>query len=450
MRAELPPGHGLAPGGEPAPEAPAFAEPSAGLARPLRGPGWARALLPLLVVALGLAVLLWMRATRQVVVPEPPAERVWPVQVVSVTRADHQPELKAYGQVVAGRVAELRPLVAGELVEVSPRLVEGAVVQAGEPLARIDPFDYQVALAEREASLAEARALLGQTEADLVAERGLLGVAEAQLVILTRELERSRSLQARGTASEKAVDDAALALESGRQALISRRQAIGRLEAQGTQQQAVIGRLQAALLRARRDLERTELRAPFTGYVSAPQAAVGQRVGEGDRLAELIDVAHLEVTFRLLNEDYARLAEEAGGELAGRALSVHWRLGEQRLAYQARVERVGARIDAATGGVELRARLEGLEASAPLRPGAFVEVTLPDRVFAGSIELPAAAVREDGAVYVVREGRLEPVPVRVLRRLGERVLVEGELPAGTEVVAKAFPELGPGLKVDVR
>lgn len=411
---------------------------------------FARALLPLLVLALGVAALVWLRATREVVVPEPPRERVWPVQTVAVVRGGHQPEITAYGQVVAGRVAALRPLVAGELVEVSPRLVEGAAVAAGEALARIDAFDYQVALEESRASLAEARARVAETLAEIEAERSLLGVAEAQLALWERERERSRSLKERGTASDQAYDEAALAVEGGRQAVIARGQTIGRLAAREAQEQAALARAEAAVARAERDLQRTLLLAPFTGWVSAPAAALGQRVSEGDQLAELIDVEHLEVTFELLNADFARLVQDLPqGEqgLLGRPLTVHWRPGEQPFSFAARVERVAGRIDASTGGVELRARFEALDVSTPIRPGAFVELRLPDRYFPDSIELPASAVREDGQVYVVEDERLVLEPVRVLRRQGDTVLVQAELPLGARVVARAFPEIGPGVKV---
>ena len=45
------------------------------------------------------------------------------------------------------------------------------------------------------------------------------------------------------------------------------------------------------------------------------------------------------------------------------------------------MERVGAQIDAATGGVELFARIMDTETASHLRPGAFVEVAIPDQSY---------------------------------------------------------------------
>lgn len=416
--------------------------------RPLR-----HGLFALLILALGVAVLLWLRATREVAVPEPPAEKVWPVQVVEVTVSDHQPAVTAFGEVVSGRTAELRPLVAGEVVALSPDMVEGGLVREGELLARIDPFDYELALQEAEAGLREARARLQEIQFDREAEQVLLTSAEAQLEIFERELARSRSLRDRGTVSAAAYDQAALSLENGRAAVATRRQAINRLQAQAAQQEAAVSRAEAAEARARRELERTRILAPFTAFVSAPQVAVGQRVGQGDSLAGLIDIDGMEVSFQLLNEDFARLlATGADTEqaLVGRPLKVRWQLGGQSFEFPAVIAREAARLDAATGGVDILGRFVGLGPETPLRPGAFVQVALPDRVFPASIELPAGAVREDGVVYVIEDGRLAEREVRVLRRLGEQVLVEAALPDGARVVARAFPEIGPGVKVEAQ
>ena len=97
---------------------------------------------PIVIITAAVAVAGYLEATRPVVAPTLPEERAWPVSVVSAARIDAQPELRLYGEIVAGREVELRPLVAGTVIDVGPRFLNGGVVRAGELLVAIDPFDY--------------------------------------------------------------------------------------------------------------------------------------------------------------------------------------------------------------------------------------------------------------------------------------------------------------------
>ena len=114
------------------------------------------------------------------------------------------------------------------------------------------------------------------------------------------------------------------------------------------------------------------------------------------------------------------------------------------------VDRVGARIDAASGGVDLYARLSGTSVDEPLRPGAFVSLRLPDQLFAAVARVDESALYQGGLVYVIVEGRLEPRRVEVEARVGNEVLLRGELKTGDQVLTTRLSEVGPGVKVEVR
>ena len=82
-----------------------------------------------------------------------------------------------------------------------------------------------------------------------------------------------------------------------------------------------------------------------------------------------------------------------------------------------------------------------------LRPGAFVEITLPDVNYDNVIVLPAAAVSSDGIAYVVQDSRLVELEVEVVRAVGDQVFVKGDLSAESMIVAEQFPDIGPGISV---
>lgn len=405
--------------------------------------------LPLVILALGLAGAGYLEATKPEVSPAEPLERVWTVNVAEVAYGDQRPELSLYGVVVAGREVEMRALVAGQVIEVGENFVDGGTMRAGALLVAIDPFEYRAALDERRAQLTEAEARLKEIEAHHRAEGQSLERDLEQLEVTGRDLARIDKLHGKGTVSAKSLDNAIMAHSKQRQMVGARRNAVAAEEARVDQQRAVIERRGVAVRRARRDLERTRVMAPFDAFVLDIQAELGKRVGVNDRLAQLVDAGRLEVSFQLSDVQFGRILEAEGG-FKGRPAAVTWRTGDHGLEFAATVDRVGPRIEAASGGVHLFARLLHVGLERPLRPGAFVEVRIPDRAYAGVARLPESALHGGDTVYVVSQGRVGARQVVVVARDGDHVLIESGLAEGERAIITRFPEIGPGLKVEVR
>ena len=406
--------------------------------------------LSILVLAGGIAGFVVLVKTRPELTPSAPQERVWVVAAETVEFRDVQPDLRLFGEIVAGRQVELRALVAGEVVEVAPTFREGGAVEQGDLLLAIDPFDYQAGLDERAAQLDEAKARLDEIAARHASEKAALKREREVLGLRERELKRAKRLFKAGNVSEKTLDQARLELSRQRQAVTTREHGLAAQTAMTRQQEAAIARLQVALRRARRDLENTRLIAPFSGHLANTAAEVGRRVGVNDRVAELIEAGRLEVRVHLSDAQYGRILA-AEGKLRGRRATVRWRSGDGAgLAYEAVVERTGARVDPTTGGIDLYARILLAEQAAPLRPGTFVEVHLPDRVYQAVVRLPESALFDGDTVYVVEAGRLARRRVELAGRDGEAVLLQGELTAGERIIVTRFAEIGPGVKVEVR
>lgn len=407
-------------------------------------------LLPLLVIAGGVAAAAWFKETKPEPVAQPIEERVWTVETASAAFVDVQPELLLFGEVIAAREVELRALVAGPVISVWDGFVDGGLAPAGTVLVRIDPFDAEQNVAERQAALDEARARLTETRSRLEGERAMASEDERQVKIYERDVARRESLVGNAV-SEKGLDDARLALSASRLQLIQRRQAVAALEAGIAQQQAVIDRLAAALARAERALADTELKAPFDGYLAQTAAQPGVRLGIGDRVGRLIDSQALEVRFHMSDAAFGRAFVDRGG--AGeRSAEVIWRTGSRSQRFDAVIDRIDSEIDPASGGVTGFARLidDGSAGFQSLRPGAFVEVALADRKYRQVVRLPETALHGEETIYAVVDERLEARAVSVVGRDGDAVLVAGEIGEGDAVVTTRLTEIGPGIKVVVR
>jgi multidrug efflux system membrane fusion protein len=408
---------------------------------------------PLIVIGLAVLIAAWFVMARPQALTKAPAETVWPVAVINVTPVDVQPEILAYGEIRASREAEIRAMVAGRLVSLNAQFQDGNLLAAGAELATIDPVDDENRLAEQRAELARAGALLAEHERELQWENQLHKNAERQLELAERGFERNAELQRSGRESKKARDDSEVAVANAEQNVLQRSQTMGRLRARVAQQQAAYEKAQAVTAIAERELARTQVIAPFAGYVTDVKLALGKLVAVGEPLGRLLSADELEVRFELPEADFARLLQTvddntggASAALIGREIGVVWRLGDSERHFSAHLARTGAEIDPTLGGIKLIASVDGAAVKYGLRAGAFVEVRVPDKHYRGVYRLPARAVSSDGQIYVLREGRLLPLDVKIERELDGEVLLRAALVGGDAVVARLFAGIGPGMR----
>ncbi len=267
--------------------------------------------------------------------------------------------------------------------------------------------------------------------------------------MLARDLKRATQLSARGNISAQALDKKRLELSRQQRAIVLRQNGIDAESARLEQEKAGIERLDVAVQRARYDLERTRLRAPFDGVVQSVTAQVGQRLGVLDGVGQLIDTGSLEARFHISDAQYGRLSGTGRGVI-GRTARVIWRVGQRELVLEAVVARVGAQIDTASGGVELFAGIKDHAAASSLRPGAFVEILIPDRVYAGVARVPETVLHPGNVVYGIDGGRLVQRRAEIVARVGNDVLLRGELTDGDRLVTTQSVAIAPGLRVELR
>lgn len=190
--------------------------------------------------------------------------------------------------------AAISPSVAGRVIEID--VGENQAVKKGQVLFRLDPSDFQIAVAQAEAALAAAR-FETQGSRAVYDQRGAdLALAQETVDYTEREAARQRDLAAAGVATRAQADEAAHAAEQARRQVAVVRQQIasaladigGRVDVAPDQQPKVM-QAKAALDRARLDLSYTTIVAPADGVVTkVEQLQVGNRVAASQTLFWLV------------------------------------------------------------------------------------------------------------------------------------------------------------------
>ncbi|WP_291730102.1 efflux RND transporter periplasmic adaptor subunit [Leisingera sp. F5] len=374
----------------------------------------------------------------------PVRERVFAVNVVTVDLQTVAPELTAFGRVESRRTLELRTAVAGRVVQLSEDFEDGGAVRAGEVLVQIDPADSQAALDRAEADMMDARAEERDAGRALILAQDELQATQDQAQLRERAFQRQVDLQQRGVGTAATVETAELAAVQARQAVISRRQAVSQAEARVDQAATRVARAQIALDEARRELDDTTIMARFDGTLQAVNLVQGRLVSANEKLADLVDPDLLEAAFRVSTAQYARLLD-AEGRLLRAPVRVSLDAAGADLSAAGQISRAsGAAGDGQTGRL-IYARLE---AAPGFEPGDFVTVKVTEPEVRAVARVPASALGTDGTVLVLgSEDRLEALPVELVRRQGDDVLIRGSGLEGREIVTGRTPLLGAGIKV---
>jgi membrane fusion protein, multidrug efflux system len=190
--------------------------------------------------------------------------------------------------------------VNGPVVEV--RVKNGDRVKRGDLLFRIDPAPYRVALEQAEAQLAAAKLQTTQLRTEAAGTGADIGGARANLQIKRNALQRQQALLKRGFTTRADYEDALNEVRSAETALAdAEARAANAHAALAPGEQPLIAQAQAAVDKARLDLERAEVRSPMDGTVAnADRLQVGQMAVQGLGMLSVVrnSAAWVEANFK--------------------------------------------------------------------------------------------------------------------------------------------------------
>lgn len=402
-----------------------------------------RRLIALAILALGIAGFLLLKYTRPEPVEVKAEERSWRVETQTVRPARHQPELSLYGQLTAPRQVTLSAPVAAVVAE--RPVQEGEAVRRGQVLLRLADADLQPLLADAEADVADSRAQLTSERVRHRADQAALESEQDIVANAERQLSRIATLVERNLASRDQLEAATDALARARLALVARQQALDDHPSRLQRLQAQLQRASARLSSVQRDLQRSEVVAPFDGRVTNLQVAPGDQVNRYQALLTVYPDQGLELRARVPQGYRQELAAALAEDTPLQAKAVE---GDARF----RLVRFAGQSDPT--GTEAIFRLQGRADG--LRPGAMVPVILQRPAVTDAVAVPFSALYGNDSVYVVNDqGRMQRIAVTRLGELRQgrsrpwTLIASPELATGQQLVVTHLPNAVNGLRVDV-
>lgn len=329
-------------------------------------------------------------------------------------------QVSSYGIVKPKYETSLVAQVNGEIVELSEVFVRGGFVKKGQLLARIDPNDYHAALIDAQANMASARAALEKEVA-----QGK--VAEREWKQITDTSPTELSLR----------------------------------KPQLAQELARVKSAQASVLRAERNLQRTEIKAPYDAMIDSRMIGLGSFVSVGTQIGKLLGTAIAEVRLPVADKQLQFLIDE-GNNAEVKLIGTHAGKNVEWLAKIARNEGV---IDNKSRMTYLVAEIQNpyvlqngwAEHNSnnntennhiiPLRFGSYVQAKILGVEITNASLLPRYLVVDDKIALLDKGSKLHYAAINIVRQQGADVVVSGGLIDGDRLIVSALDYPVDGMKL---
>ncbi|MFL2503884.1 MAG: efflux RND transporter periplasmic adaptor subunit [Candidatus Azotimanducaceae bacterium] len=367
---------------------------------------------PVLIVISGLIIGSLILFTGPSLEPRAPPENKPLIRTITAKSESIRLSSTAFGTVSPRSENELIPEVSGSIVFMSPSLVSGGFFKKDDLLFSIEPLDYEVALEQSSAALKSA---------------------ESELENAQRNHDRQINLAKKQSISESRKEEA-----------------INRLRfAESAHREA-----NARVSLARKNLERTKIRAPYDGRVRNEKIDLGQFVNRGQSIASIYAIDSAEIRLPVHDKELAfldlSLFETAKSKDDAVILKATF-AGEQH-TWNARIARTEGELDSRTRMINVIAEIDSPYSSKDSRPpltiGLFVEAEILGRFIEDAVVIPQSAIQERNLVYTVNgKNRLEFKKVEILRMINDQAVITDGLKTGDTVCISALRNAEPGMEV---
>lgn len=371
-------------------------------------------IVPIAILAIGIAAFIGFSSMKKPPEEKAEVDNTPIVAVEEIHVASMNLTVNSYGVVKPKYETELVAQVSGQIVELSEVFVRGGFVAKNRLLARIDPNDYQAALIEAEATMASARAALEK-------ERAQGQVAEREWKRITDTSPTELSLR----------------------------------KPQLAQELARVKSAQASVLRAKRNLERTEIRAPYDAMIENRLIGLGSFVGTGSQIGKLLGTDVAEIRLPVADNQLQFLVdhgENAQVELIGTyaGKNVIWKAKVARsegvIDSQSRMSYLVAEINDPYG---LNAGVNSSDQS-PIRFGSYVTANLLGVSLDSAAVVPRYLVNNNRVALLDDDSKLHYVEIIIARQEGSNVIVTSGIQEGDQLIVSALDYPIDGMKLSLQ
>jgi len=355
-----------------------------------------RVLLPLVVLVICFFIARNIISGKKKVKLQAAPPTISVVEAEALKKTDFRVVLTSHGTVRARTESAVVPEVSGKVVEISANLRDGGFFEEGELLIRLDPRNYAIEVALKEAELAKASQLLIEEE--------------ARAALAMRNWKRLRA------------DKAPSPLAVRRPQLMSAR--------------AELKAAQAKLDRAELDHERTRIVAPYSGRVLEKNLDLGEYVTAGSSVARIYAVDFAEIRLPLSSRELAFVDIKDLYRAQSGEGNAHFPLADIIASHRGKDYKWKARIVRSEGAIEEKSRqlFVVAEVADPYGKKSASTARIQGHLLKNVFVVPRRALRVGTELFIIKDGLLERRKINIVWKDGENVIIDDGVKEGEMVV----------------
>jgi len=381
-------------------------------------------------------------------------ETIMLVDVMPAKAENLKMTIETYGTVQPREALNLVAEVRGRIVGLHSSFKEGAFIEKGTALIKIDPRTYQLEVERRKVQVDQADAELKRLRQEVKNIKATLNIVKSDVALARAEFSRSQKLSENNVVSQTNLDNAEQRYLSSLERLQSLENQMALTGPMRDQLEAQRDMAKVLLRQAELDLERTSIVAPFNGWTIEKTVEEGQHVTIGQYLGRIYLDGALDIDVHIPGADIKWLPPTLTPESTPEA-EISMNSSDSSGTWKGRVSRVKAKMDEKTRTLPVVVEVDEnpgskkTEIANYLRPGMFVNVKIKGREVGQVFVIPRYTVHAGDLVYIVRDNRLRIRPVSILRRYKDTVFVEDGLSDGDLLVTTPLSAATDGMKVKV-
>jgi len=436
----------------------------------------ARIIIPIVILAAGIVGLGILASQNKPIKHQAPSRSLPLVETKSIAPHTGGLDIEVDGQVVPFREITISAEVAGQITFKADQCRAGRFVSKyvdgdkSKPtlLIQIDDRDYKLEVRRLEKANEQAGTSLQELDEEIAGTNRIVELAKDRVRLSKNDYRRVDDLHRRGVATDSQLDKMEQAVVASQNALMTLQNKVRLLKTRHSRLEQTQVSTSLMLEKARLALERTTIYAPIDGIVVKDSAEQGVYVRPGNPLVTIEDTSKVEVECALVMKDLYWLWDQenqptssttADGPLNAYRIpetpvTVVYELEGNEYTWSGRLVRYdGGGLNERTRTVPCRVVVDqprkvrvrrsrttnAISTPGPrsLMRGMFVSIEIHARPKQPLFVIPESALQPGNRIWRVQDGKLEIVPVRVVRVLSS-VILRSEALTDPQLQRKVF------------
>ncbi|MCD4742502.1 MAG: efflux RND transporter periplasmic adaptor subunit, partial [Desulfobacteraceae bacterium] len=300
----------------------------------------------------------------------------------------------------------------------------------------------------------QAKADIARLEQEIMNYRSDIDLANDNLKLSTKEFNRITKLAKGNYATKNQLDSVEMAFLKAKMQVQEINNRLLLTDSIMEQKQSVLKMAKVELDRANLALEKTELKAPFEGYVMDKFVEEGEYVGTGQALGHIYLKSKLDVDVRIPLEKMKWLdSVMQNGLMPMVEIKMAGPAGDDSGLWHGKVARVKANIDEKTRTLPMTIEIDNVGDNHSnlytLRPGTFVKCSIKGEKLENIFILPGYLFNKN-SLFLIENGQLHKKEVKILRKFEDKVYVQDGLQQGDKILSIPIPGAIEGMKVKLK